>query len=237
MKHYRSILVVSDLHFPFHHPDIFAFYKALKKEIRPDLVVGVGDEIDGHAWSYHESETDAMGPDHEFDRALAAMKQLYKIFPAMEIVESNHTSLHQRKAKTGQIPTAFIKSYKEAFRAPQGYHWHNTFKPRMSNGEPVYICHGMGANAFNNAMDLGISFVQGHHHGRLEALQRFCPYQKNILFGMTVGCGIDPQAYAFRYGHTVSKKPKIGCGAIINSHPVPIPMILNKNGRWTGRFK
>lgn len=237
MKHYKSILIVSDLHLPFQHPDIFAFYKALKREIVPDLVVGIGDEIDGHAWSFHESETDAMGSDHEFEAALVGMKQLYKIFPEMHIVESNHTSLHLRKAKTGQIPSAFIKSYREAFHAPTDYHWHKVYKPYMSNGEQVYLCHGMGANAFNNAIDLGISFVQGHHHGRLEALQRFCPYQKNIIFGMTVGCGIDASAYAFRYGATTSKKPKIGCGAIINSNPVPIPMLLNKHGRWTGRFK
>ncbi len=237
MKKYKSILILSDLHFPFHNIDIFSFYSRLKREIKPDLVISVGDEIDGHAWSFHQSETDAMGPDNEFNEALKCMKKLYKIFPEMHVLHSNHGSLHHRKAKAGSIPSAFIKSYRDAFQAPKDYHWHSIFKPYMSNGEQVYFHHGMGSNAYNNAVDLGMSMVQGHHHGKLEAVQKFCPLKGQSLFGMTVGCSIDPKAYAFRYGHEASKKPKIGCGLILNSSPIIVPMILNKSGRWKGIFK
>lgn len=225
------------MHFPFHHKDIFDFYTQLKKEIKPDLVVCIGDEVDGHAWSYHESEIDSYGVDKEFEMALECMHRFYKIFPKVHCLESNHTSLHLRKQKTAKIPNAFIKSYKEAFEAPPGWHWHSTFKPYMSNGEQVFFHHGMGANAYNNAKDLGISMVQGHHHGRLEAVQQFCPFIGKTLFGMTVGCGIDTKAYAFRYGKDAAKKPKIGCGAILNGSPVLFPMLLNKHGRWTGKIK
>lgn len=251
MKKYKAILVISDLHFPFHHKDVFDFYSQLLKFVLKEyfpgirkkdifnnvLIVCTGDEIDGHAWSFHESETDAMGPDQEFKEALKCMKRLYRMFPAMHLLHSNHGSLHERKAKSGQIPRAFIKSYTEAFEAPQDYVWHPTFKPYMSNGEQVLFHHGMGANAFNNAKDLGISMVQGHHHGRLEAFQQFSPFQGFNLFGMTVGCSIDPSAYAFRYGKDTAKRPKIGCGLILNSSPLVIPMILNKRGRWIGKFK
>lgn len=237
LKGYNSILIISDLHFPFHHKDIFDFYSALKKELKPDLVLSIGDEVDGHAWSYHEDDQSSHGPDREFELALECMKKLYKIFPECHVMHSNHGSLHERKAKTAKIPRAFIKSYKEAFQAPIDWHWHPEMKVKMLNGETVFFHHGMGANAFTNAMDLGVSMVQGHHHGRLEALQKFSPFLGKNIFGMTVGCSIDPQAYAFAYGKNHSKRPKIGCGAIINSSPVPIPMILNKRGSWTGKIK
>lgn len=237
MKTYKSILIISDLHFPFHHKDIFSFYAALKKEIKPDLVICIGDEVDGHAWSYHEDDQSSYGPDREFELAIKCMSDFYKIFPNTHVMHSNHGSLHERKAKTAKIPRAFIKSYKEAFNAPEGWYWHPEYKVSMPNGERVLFHHGMGANAYTNAMDLGVSMVQGHHHGRLEAMQKFCPFLGKVIFGMTVGCSIDPRAYAFAYGKNHSKRPKIGAGAILNSTPVPIPMILNKKGRWTGKLK
>ena len=39
---YKSILCISDLHIPYHHPQAFDFLKALKKKIKPDLIVNGG---------------------------------------------------------------------------------------------------------------------------------------------------------------------------------------------------
>ena len=49
MSNYKSVLVISDLHIPYHHPDAFKFLAALKKKYKPDLVVNIGDEIDQHS--------------------------------------------------------------------------------------------------------------------------------------------------------------------------------------------
>ena len=228
----KSILIISDTHFPFQHKDTFLFLAAVKKEIKPDLVIHIGDEVDGHAWSFHTSEQDSHGPDKEMELALEQMFKLYKMFPAVHVMHSNHGSLHQRKAKEGQIPSRFIKSYREAFEAPPDWHWHSSFKSTLPNGEQVLFHHGMGANCMKSALDLGCSFVQGHHHGRLESVQKFSPFNGKMLFGMTVGCLIDDKQYAFRYNKTTASRPKIGCGAIINGTPRPIPMVLNRSGRW-----
>lgn len=235
-KQNKSILIISDTHFPFHHRDTFDFLAHLKSQIKPDLVIHIGDEIDGHAWSYHEKETDSHGPDKEFELALAFMKQLYKIFPAVHVMHSNHGSLHQRKAKSGSIPRAFIKSYQDAFEAPPDWHWHPSYKTQMSNGESVLFAHGMGANAFNSALDLGISLVQGHFHSRLEVQIKFSPFNGKNIFGMTVGCLIDDGAYAYRYNRTSSARPKIGCGIILDGIPYAVPMILNRSGRWVKKI-
>ena len=55
---YKSILCISDLHIPYHHPQAFDFLKALKKKIKPDLIVNGGDELDKHALSFHDSDPD-----------------------------------------------------------------------------------------------------------------------------------------------------------------------------------
>ena len=49
MKLAKSILVISDLHTPYEHPDVVPFLTAIKAKYKPDTVVCIGDEIDYHA--------------------------------------------------------------------------------------------------------------------------------------------------------------------------------------------
>jgi predicted phosphodiesterase len=43
---YKSVLVISDLHIPYHHPQAFDFLQALKTKYKPDHIVNIGDELD-----------------------------------------------------------------------------------------------------------------------------------------------------------------------------------------------
>jgi predicted phosphodiesterase len=42
MNHKR-ILVISDLHIPYHHQDAFKFLKAIKKEFKPDTIINMAE--------------------------------------------------------------------------------------------------------------------------------------------------------------------------------------------------
>ena len=44
---------------------------------------------------------------------------------------------------------------------------------------------------------------------------------------------IDDSALAFNYNKTTMKRPIIGCALIENGLPRLLPLIKNKNGRWT----
>ena len=57
MNHKR-ILVISDLHIPYHHQDAFKFLKAIKKEFKPDRIGKIGDCLDFHAISMHDHKPD-----------------------------------------------------------------------------------------------------------------------------------------------------------------------------------
>ena len=54
----RCVLVISDLHIPYHHKDSFDFLREIKKQFKPDFVVNIGDLLDFHAISFHEHNPD-----------------------------------------------------------------------------------------------------------------------------------------------------------------------------------
>lgn len=231
-KAYRSILIISDQHYPYAHPDIYKFLSALKKKYRPDKVVNIGDEIDGHSLSFHEKNPDLMGPSDELQTAINRLRPIYKLFPSMDLIESNHGSLVYRRGIYAGLPTRVFKSYRDILEAPKDWRWHEDLVLKASDGSLIYFCHGRSKNSLRNSQQIGMNFVQGHHHSTFEIC--YWANSLNLHWGMTVGCLVDKKSLAFAYGKTLPSKPIIGCGAILDGIPKLLPMILNKNGRWTG---
>ena len=61
----KSILVISDQHAPYHHIDTLDFLSAIKEKYKPDCVVNIGDEMDWHSISFHDSHPGLYSPSHE----------------------------------------------------------------------------------------------------------------------------------------------------------------------------
>ena len=108
-KH-NCILVISDLHIPYHHKQSFEFLKAIKKKYKIDYVLNIGDELDAHALSMHDSDPDLYSAGHELEEAKIHIKELEKIFPQMTLIHSNHSSLIYRRALKHGMPKAYLKS-------------------------------------------------------------------------------------------------------------------------------
>jgi len=92
----ERILVISDLHFPFSHPDTITFLGAVKDKYKPDRVISIGDEIDAHAMSFHTHDPDLLSPSSELELAKKYLSVLYRLFPNVDVMESNHGSLITR---------------------------------------------------------------------------------------------------------------------------------------------
>ena len=234
MAGFKSVLIISDQHYPYHHPDIIKFLSALKNKYKFDKIVNIGDEIDGHAMSFHDSDPDLMSAGDELKAAIECMKPLYKLFPKMDLVESNHGSMVYRRQKAHGIPRSVIKSYRDILQAPKGWRWHNELVLKMNDGSNVYFCHGKIQDVLKHSMSMGMSVVTGHFH------EKFCiQYWGNKLglyWGMIVGSLIQNSSSAFAYNKINLKRPIIGCGGIINGQPILFPMVLDKNGRWIGKL-
>ena len=77
----KSILVISDQHAPYHHIDTLDFLKAIKLKYKPDCVVNIGDEMDWHSISFHDSHPGLYSPSHELVVARKFLQDLEKLFP------------------------------------------------------------------------------------------------------------------------------------------------------------
>jgi predicted phosphodiesterase len=230
----KRILVISDLHIPYEHPDSLPFLKALKKHIDPTRVISVGDELDKHALSYHDNNPDLPSAGDELEMSIKRLQSYYKLFPKMDIVESNHGSMIYRKALTHGLPKAYVKDYNDVLDAPKGWKWHENLMLQHKDDAPIFITHGMSANIMKLVEQYGMNCVQGHYHSTFSI--GFMSNPTNLLWGLQVGCLVDQKSLAFAYSKLFRKRFIIGCGAIIDGQPRLFPMQLNKEGRWTGKI-
>lgn len=230
----KSVLVISDLHIPYHHQDAFDFLKALKDKYQPDMVVNIGDELDHHAISMHEHNPDLMSAGDELRNARAYVKELEKIFPKMTLVHSNHSSLVYRRALKFGLPKDYLKSYNEFLGVGKGWQWVDDLTLTLSDGQRCFFTHGMSADVLKVAQQYGMSTVQGHYHTKFSIGYYSNP--DRLCFGMQVGCLINQKSMAFDYAKNFKSRFIVGCGMITDGQPKLMPMVLNKDGRWNKKI-
>ena len=117
-KKERRILVIGDLHAPFvlegyleHCQEVYANYNC-------NQVIFIGDILDNHAFSYHEPDPDGLSPGSELIMAKKFVKKWYEAFPNADVCIGNHDRMASRKAMTGGVPSAWIRSYNDVLGTP-----------------------------------------------------------------------------------------------------------------------
>lgn len=228
----NDTLIISDTHFPYHHPDMFKFLKKLHKKYNFKTIKHTGDMIDNHTGSFHEIEYGTLSPKEEHLEAKKNVQKLYKMFPNMTVIIGNHGSMSYRKAKTAGIPEDHIKSYNDMYGVDWDWVDKDYFKVDKYNS--CLLVHSMGANTLSNARNHSHCSIQGHHHSRY-GIEYFSDTNQ-LRWSMTVGCLIDMHHPAFNYASKATlNRPVIGCGGIINNEPRLFTMTLDSDGRWDNR--
>lgn len=227
------VLILSDIHFPYQHKDLFKFLQHLKDKYNPTRVICMGDEMDHHALSFHDSDPDLPSAGDELRRSLPFVQELYKMFPEMDILDSNHGSLVYRKAKHHGVPKHYIKSYNDVLGVGEGWKWSYDLTIDLPNGTKCYFHHGKSPDVVKLSQVMGMSAVQGHYHSVFKV--DYWANPNGLYFGMQTGCLVDRDAYAFAYENCNLKKPIIGTGLIIDSHPILEPLIMDGAGNWIQR--
>ena len=206
-KNETRVLCIGDLHEPFCLEGYLEFCIEIYKKHNCNKVVFIGDVIDNHYSSYHETDVDGMSGGEELDLAIAKIANWYKAFPNADVTIGNHDRLIMRKAQTGAVPRKWIKAYKEVLETPN---WN--FTERVIIDEVQYV-HGEAGTASAKCRADMMSTVQGHLH--TQCYTQWFAGANFKIFGAQVGCGIDHDAYAMAYAKA-GKKPIIGCAVIIN---------------------
>lgn len=231
----ECIMVIPDIHAPYQHPDTLPFLRAVKTQFNPDLVVDLGDELDYHAMSFHDSDPNLDSAGVELEKGKEFLNELYGLFPQVLVCHSNHGSMQFRRAKAHGIPVQLIKKYRDVIFPEHGapeWSWAHNWRINTPLGEVLFKHQASGilSDAAHNSCNL----VVGHSHGNFSV--EYSASSSHLYYGMYCGCLIDKDSMAFAYGKHSLRKPIIGCGIILNGRPILLPMVLDRGGRWIGRL-
>lgn len=212
------ILFISDMHIPYHHQNTLAFLQMLKDRYAPTRIICLGDECDKHALSFWSKDPDLMSAGDELRAALPVIAELHKMFPVMEILDSNHGSLVWRKAKEHGIPRHYIKSYNDVLGVDDGWTWHEDLVLNLPDGQNVYVHHGKSAEAIKTSQAMSMSHVCGHYHNSFGV--KYWANPQGLFWAMNSGCLIDDSSLAFAYNNVNLHRPIIGTSLIIDGVPI-----------------
>ena len=209
----HKILIIGDIHEPFSKPGYLEHCKAVYKRFNCNKVVFIGDIIDSHYSSFHNTDPDGLSAIEELTASIKKLSRWYKAFPKATVIIGNHDRIVYRKAFAHGISSHWIKEYKQVLNVPN---WQ--FVTEATFDGVLYV-HGEGGTAFAKAKSLFKSVVAGHTHTKC-----YIEYLNNI-FGMQVGCGIDKDAYSMAYAKNFAP-PQIACGVVLEGK---LPIIVKMN--------
>ncbi len=214
---FNNVLIIGDLHEPFCLDGYLEFCLHTYHKYKCNKVVFIGDIIDNHYSSYHETDADGLGGGDELELAVNKIANWYKAFPEAKVIIGNHDRMIMRKAQTSAIPSKWIKSYQDVLEVPK---WE--FLERYVLDDVQYI-HGEAGTARTKCRADMMNTVQGHLH--TQCYTENYVGAKYRIFGMQIGCGIDFKSYGMAYAKA-GKKPAIACGVIINNGKTPINIMM-----------
>ena len=231
---YKSVLIISDTHIPYHVPELIPYLKLLKKKYNPDKIIHIGDELDKHALSMWDSDPDLPSAGDELRISKKYIWELKKIFPEMTLLHSNHSSLIYRRALKHGMPRAYLRSYNEFLQVDKKWKWVDDLNLTLSDGTECYFVHGMASEGIKLAMQYGKNVCQFHFHSKFQI--QYFSNPDNLVWSLQCGCLTKQSKLNFLYSKNHRLRFVIGTGAIINGQPRLYPMVLDKKGDWIGKI-
>jgi len=209
----RNVLVIGDTHLPFEHKGYLDFCNDVRKQEKCGTIVHIGDLVDNHSISYHDHDPDLWSPEYEMQQVDKILVDWFKVFPELTLTKGNHDCLVDRKGKTVGLPKRCFTPYRDIWKLPDG--WVDVFHIDIDG---VLYKHGTKLSGkwahYNQAIKNRQSTVMGHLPA--SAGIAFTASEKDCIFGMNVGCGVDAKAAAFAYGEDFPEKPIVSCGVVYN---------------------
>lgn len=215
MKDRDSVLVIADTHLPFEKKGYLDFCLDIQRRCKCQTVVHIGDLVDNASLSFHHDiDPNGKSPKDEIAEAKKSLQDWYKAFPKVFLCLGNHDRRVDLKGKHVGLPECVFRPFREIWGLPKT--WKDAFSHEIHG---VRYQHGTGYSgenahlkaAYNNRQ----SSVIGHTHSFLGG--GYIANEKDKIFGVNCGCGIDRHKIAFEYGRDFTKKPIVGC-AVITDH-------------------
>lgn len=213
LRQVNNVLVIGDIHEPFCLDGYLDFCLEQYNRFNCNKVVFIGDVIDNHYSSFHNTDPDGFGGGYELKKAIKALEKWHNAFPNAYVTIGNHDRIIYRKAFAAGVPKEWIMGYNQVLNVPT---W--DFVDHIEIDNILYI-HGEGGTARTAMRNHNKSVVQGHLH-----TQKYIEFNGD-MFGMQVGCGIDDKRYAFDYAK-YGKKSALGCAVVLDNGKLPINIVM-----------
>lgn len=213
------ILVIPDLHFPYHHPNFFKDLTPLLKSFKPQAIVQMGDICDFHAINRHELDPDAPDIITEIAQANIFIKKLANMIPKdvrVYMCIGNHDNRIERRATGHGVPRAFLKRFEDLVGIPP--HWQVAFEHKIDD---IVFMHGKSPVRGKTGMAYGCNTVQGHFHSKLEICYLQSPTR--VIWSVFTGAAVDDDSLAMAYGKNNLEKGAYGFVLIEKGTPRIIP--------------
>lgn len=208
-KEPTNILIIGDLHEPFSLDGYLDFCKKVYKQYKCDHVVFIGDVIDNHYSSYHETDPDGYSAGEELKRATNRLAKWHKAFPNADVTIGNHDRMASRKVFSAGLSQSWLRNINEVLQVPT---WN--FQTSFIYNNVKYVHGDKRVTARTAALRTGQSSVQGHRHNESYV------WRNNSTWGMQVGTGVDDKAYAMAYA--LESTNLLSCGVVLNKGTLPI---------------
>ncbi len=216
--HGRTTVVISDMHAPYHDPQVWATKMAIVRRVRPDVVVIIGDFFDCYAVSrFPKDPTRKSRVVDEINDGVPLLDELESLnVPRVYFCEGNHEDrLSRYVVDMAPALHGMVRTLPELTRiAERGWHW-VPYKRSVPIGKMRYS-HDFtrcGVNAARQALlDVGKCITFGHTH-RLGVA-----YQGTIEDGahcsMMVGWGGDLDKVDYKHKNLAQRDFQHGCGIV-----------------------
>jgi len=209
----KNTLIIGDTHIPFEHPKYLDFCKKIRDKYECTNIYHIGDLVDNHAINFHTHDPNGLGAAQEHREGLKRVRKWYRAFPKVRLCYGNHDEMVKRRALSHGIPDEFVADFRDIWEVPKG--WDVQFQYQENN---IKFMHGTGFSGLyphvNAVRANRQSCVIGHLHS--VGGVHWSASDHDLVFGLSVGCGVDKKAYAFNYGKDFQRKPILGCGVIKN---------------------
>ena len=219
--------IIGDTHIPYEREGYLEWCAGIFNQWSCDTVVHIGDLIDHHALSFHDSEPCLKGAHGEYIDAVKRLQPWYDMFPDLTLCHGNHDLIPQRQLnKLGLGHETWMRPLTEIYNMPKG--WKIVEEVELDG---VLYHHGYTANGVNgfrnDSQRRMVSTVSGHCHSNAGISASASSHR--LVWGMAVGCGVDVHSMAFAYGRHFQRKPIIACGVVIDGSPYVEYMDLGEN--------
>lgn len=213
----RRVGIIGDTHLPYELDGYLDFCQETFDKYDVNEVVHIGDFVDNHSLSFHDSEPMLHNVMGEYESAFERAQGWYEAFPEATLIMGNHDRIPARQLrKLGMEPSIYMRPIEELFGMPEG--WTVADSVVIDN---VLYHHGETAGGINgfrkDAEQRMRCTVSGHNHSN--AGISATATDQELVWGLAVGCGVNQKHMAFAYGKNFAKKPIVACGVVIEGEP------------------